>query len=195
MKAIASKSRSPRAAEKAAPRTRTARPYPAWTFEQALPLAEAIQKFASGERVSRLTLFKQLDKSPTSSSSQNLVTNSAKYGLTTGSYVAEYLELTEEGKTLTFPGTPEEEKLSLTYQLSIARVRPFAVLYERFKGKRLPAHEVLSDVLKESDIHVDDAKECIDNFIVNCKYLGLLQNIGGAETLVSLDVRLDVMFQ
>ena len=39
-------------------RTRTVRPYPASSFEEALPLAEAIHEYASSEKVRRLTLLK-----------------------------------------------------------------------------------------------------------------------------------------
>ena len=92
---------------------RIARKYPAWTFEQSLPLARAIQEHASGEKVNRLTLFRALNKSPTSSSSQLLITNSTKYDLTKGSFVAEYLELTDAGRKITSPQTSEIAKLSL----------------------------------------------------------------------------------
>jgi len=47
--------------------------------------------------------MKEMDKSPTSSIVQNLITNSAKYGLTTGSYIAEWLTPTDEGKKATDP--------------------------------------------------------------------------------------------
>src|SRR5690606_7486968 len=33
--------------------------------------------------------------------------------------------------------------------------------------------------------------ECVDLFVVNAKYLGLLQTIAGAETLVSIDQVID----
>ena len=71
--------------EQSGSRSSTARPYPAWTFESSLVLARAIQDHASGERVARLTLLGKLDKSPNSSQTQNMITNSAKYGLTKGS--------------------------------------------------------------------------------------------------------------
>ena len=49
-------------AKSEAKRTRITRIYPAWTFEQSLPLAEAIQKHASGERADCLTLLKAVNK-------------------------------------------------------------------------------------------------------------------------------------
>ena len=59
-------------------RKRTPRPYPASSFEQAFELAVQIQRVAAGERVRRLTLLKEMNKSPSSSGSKQLITNSSK---------------------------------------------------------------------------------------------------------------------
>jgi hypothetical protein len=109
----------PRGASKRKSRTRKTRPYPASSFEDAIPLAEAIQTHASGERVKRLTLLKQLEKSPTSSATKMLITNSSKYGLMKGSYVAEWLELTTLGKTATDPNATERQRLEARLQVAI----------------------------------------------------------------------------
>ena len=53
---------------------RKERQFPALTFEEVLPLAEAIQKYAAGQKVRRLTLFEKLDRSPDSADSKRLVT-------------------------------------------------------------------------------------------------------------------------
>ncbi|MEO7860764.1 MAG: hypothetical protein ABIU05_10010 [Nitrospirales bacterium] len=63
-----------------AKRTRTPRIYPALSFEESLVLADAIHTHASGEKVGRLTLLKAMNMSPTSSSTQILITSSGKYG-------------------------------------------------------------------------------------------------------------------
>src|SRR5260370_4786085 len=84
-------------------RTRLARPYPASSFTEALPFAEAIHKYAAGQKVRRLTLLQQMQKSPTSSVTKMLITNSGKYGVTTGSYAAEWLELTQAGAVASAP--------------------------------------------------------------------------------------------
>lgn len=172
-------------------RTRTVRPYPASSFEEALPLAEAIHKYASGEKVRRLTLLKELDKSPTSSSTMMLITNSTKYGLTKGSYAAEWLELTELGSVASNPASPPREKLKARFDLAIEGVAPFQKLYSEYKGKRLPTHDVLKDVLLEGKFEIDKPTECVDLFIVNAKYLGLLQTIAGSETLIPIEQALD----
>jgi hypothetical protein len=70
-----------RSSAKAEPRQRVARAFPASTFEEALELPLAIQRISGGTKVRRLTLFEQLDKSPESGPSRQMITNSARYGL------------------------------------------------------------------------------------------------------------------
>ncbi|HJS89828.1 MAG TPA: hypothetical protein VJ738_07665 [Steroidobacteraceae bacterium] len=172
-------------------RVRVARSYPALTFEESLPLAEAIQTHASGERVSRLTLLKAMNLSPTSSATQILITSSAKYGLTKGSYVAEHLELTPEGRTATDRATQPRDRTQVRFDLAIKRIAPFQVLYDRYQGKKLPSPDVLKDVLNEAQLQISDLKECIDTFVVNAKDIGLLQTIAGSETLVPISVLIE----
>lgn len=126
-------------------RTRVTRPYPASSFEEALKLAEAIQKIAPGGKVRRLTLCEQMKISPTSSSTLMLITNSGKYGITKGSYVADWLELTADGKLASGSDTPTRDKLKARFRLAIEGVKPFNALYEEHKGRKLPAHAVIKD--------------------------------------------------
>jgi hypothetical protein len=172
-------------------RTRRARPFPASTFEDALPLAVAIQQFAAGERVRRLTLFEKLDKSPDSGPTRQLITNSSKYGLTTGSYKAEWLELTSEGRAATSNEGGDRAKAKARFELAILHVPAFASLYNAFKEKRLPDSAVLRDHLRDQGVYESDAKECVDTFVLNCKFVGLLKALGGAERLVPIENVLD----
>jgi len=172
-------------------RTRTPRIYPALSFEESLVIADAIQTYASGEKVARLTLLKQMNLSPTSSATQILITSSGKYGLTKGSYAAEHLELTPEGKIATDKSTPVKAKTETRFNLAIKGIAPFNVLYNRYRGKKLPSHDVLKDVLKEAKLEISDDKECIDTFVVNTKFLGLLQTIAGSETLIPIETLIE----
>ena len=163
------------------------RPYPASSFTDALALGQAIMQRAAGEKVRRLTLLSQMDKSPTSSVTQMMITNSGKYGITTGSYVAEFLELTPTGRTVVDGSQTERVRRKASFDLAIDGVAPFKLLYEHYKGKRLPEREVMKDLLRDSNLEVPDLDECVDTLTVNAKGLGLLHTIGGAETLVSIE--------
>jgi hypothetical protein len=168
-------------------RTRRTTLFPAASFEEALTLANAIQKHASGQKVRRLTLFDQMGKSPDSSTSRQLIVNSNKYGLTKGSYTAEHLELTPDGKLATGPEVLPREKLRVRFNLAIEKTALFKALYEAQKGNRLPATSVLEDLAKEQGIPEVDAKECVEMFIVNAKFLGVLKPIAGAERIVPIE--------
>ena len=172
-------------------RKRAARPYPKFTLQETLVLGEAIYEFASGEKVRRLTLLGRMNKSPTSSATQNLITNSSKYGVTKGSYLAEWLELTPLGATACNLGALPRERLEARFKLAVENIAPFQRLYSEYKGKRLPIREVLKDVLSEANFEIDDLSECVDIFVVNAKFLGVLQTIAGSEMLIPIEQALD----
>jgi hypothetical protein len=168
-------------------RTRRTSLFPASSFEEALVVANAIQKHAAGRKVRRLTLFDQMGKSPDSGSSRQLIINSNKYGLTKGSYHAEHLELTTEGSLATGADVSPRDKLTARFKLAIEKIAPFNALYAEQKGNRLPATSVMEDFAKEQGIPDADAKECVEVFIVNAKFLGVLKPIAGAERLVPVE--------
>lgn len=128
-----------------------------------------------------------MGKSPDSGASRQLVVNSNKYGLTKGSYSAEHFELTPDGRLATAPEVAPREKLKARFRLAIDKIPPFKALYEAQKGNRLPATSVLEDFAKEQSIPDPDLKECVEMFIVNAKYLGILKPIAGAERIVPIE--------
>jgi hypothetical protein len=164
------------------------RPFPAGSFQDALALGEAIHKVGAGApRVRRVTLFNEIKRSPDSSSSRALITNSAKYGITKGSHGAENLELTSLGSVATNPDASHKDRLDAQFQLAIASIPAFALLYDTYKGRKLPTHEVMKDTLREQGIAEHHETECVDIFIVNAKFLGLLDSQGGAEVLLPIE--------
>lgn len=164
-------------------RKRTQRPYPANSFEESMELALRIQKLSNGDKIRRLTLFKEMGKSPTSGGSKMLITNSSKYGITTGSYVAEWLELTADGRLASDLEISGKVRLLARFKLCIENIPAFKALYDEYANKKIPSHEVMKDFLSSTKAKVDDLKECVDLFIVNVKYLGLLQTVAGSEML------------
>ena len=85
---------------------------------------------AAGERVRRLTLLEKMGKSATSSATKMMITNSGKYGITTGSYAADFLELTPVGSVVVNTTKPEGERRKAAFDLAIEGVAPFKLLYE-----------------------------------------------------------------
>jgi hypothetical protein len=168
-------------------RKRINRSFPAGAFEDSLEIANVIQEHAAGKKMRRLTLFEQLGKSPDSGSSRQLVTNSAKYGLTKGSYTSDYLELTPEGFAATSNETDPREKLQAKFRLAIYNIPSFKLIYDQYTNVKLPSKNVLMDFLKEKELSDQEVSECADIFIVNAKYLGLLTTLAGAERLLPIE--------
>lgn len=171
-------------------RSRTTRTYPAGSFADSLELGAEVYKYA-GTKIRRLTLLEKLNRSVTSGTIKRMITTSGKYGITKGSYAAEYLELTPEGQIIFDSSQSPRNTLQVKFNLAIERIAPFKKLYDEYVGKRLAAPEVMRDFLKESREQIGDLKECIDLFIVNVKDLGLLRTIGGAETLIPIEQALE----
>jgi len=190
----AAKKRQDSSKVKAPARTRkprTVRPYPAVPFSQATTIGEAIHEHASGDKIRRLRLLEILNVSQTSSAAQMLITNSGKYGITTGGYTAEFLELTPTGKIACDPQAAPRAKLEARLSLAIAGIPPFKMLYDEYKGKKLAARSVMGDFLTDAKANVSDYVECVDIFITNAKDLGLIRMIGGSENLIPIEQALD----
>jgi hypothetical protein len=174
-------------------RQRVQRPFPAAPFEEALEFAQSLFQVASGQPVRRLTLFDHLGKSPDSGASRMLITNSNKYGLTKGSYAAEHLELTDEGKKAVDELLPKREQRRVWAKLAVLDIDPFRQVYERFADARLPARAVLIDAMKDAGVAGNAAEEGVDTLIVNLRFVALLQTLSGADRIVSVDHMLDAL--
>jgi hypothetical protein len=168
-------------------RTRRPRSFPPMSFNEALFLAQAIHTHGSGQKVRRITLFEALNRSPTSGATRNMITASGQYGLTTGGYNAEFLELTPIGRTASDPSLPESQRLPAQIQLAVMDVEPFKNVFDQYQGLRLPTVEVLRDAFKNAGVPDEYVKEAVETFLANAREVGLVRTIAGAEHLVSAD--------
>jgi len=172
---------------------RTARPFPGTSFLEALPLAEAIQTHGAGQKTRRLSLFEALDRSPDSGPTRKLITSSAQYGITTGSYSAEWLELTAKGAIASSPTAAARAQRAARLELAITGVVPFNVIYEKYRGSRLPTVEILRDAARDAGVEEPVVAECVETFLANARDLGLVRTIGGSEHLVTVDAALEAL--
>jgi hypothetical protein len=166
------------------------KPYPTATFESVLPLAYTIFERAGASReMRRATVFELLGRASESGPGRALVINSARYGLTIGGTQAELLRLTDEAYTIFNPATPPVEATRARFNLAIQGITPFNALYQRFRGGRLPAAQVMRDALE--DVASEDRQECVDIFVGNLNYIGLLSVVEGAESIINIDTEID----
>jgi hypothetical protein len=171
------------------------KPFTVGAFEESINFAKELYKLGAGEKVRRLTLFDTLRKSPDSGSSRMLIVISNKYGLTKGSYVAEFLELTPNGLECVSDEQSPVIALKAKFELAVSGIEVYNYLYTKFVGNKLPSISVIKDLIvdeyKTKELDSESATEVVETFIVNIKYLGLLQTISGAERVISLEHALE----
>ena len=165
--------------------------YPTSTFEDALSVAGTIATHGSSDRMRRLTLFDRMGRAAESRQSRELVTSSGRYGLTSGSYQAEFLELTPEGKSVVEESSSRHADLRVKFELAVVLIEPFNQLYDRLKNQRVPADDVLTDELALVQIPEQYRVEAGRVFMANMRYLGLIQEVRGNERLISIDDALE----
>jgi hypothetical protein len=165
-------------------RTRKARSFPAMSFKEAMILAEAIHTHGSGQKVRRITLFEAMNRSPTGGTTRNLITASGQYGLTIGSYKADFLELTQMGRTASDPSLLEAQRLPAQIELAVMKVAPFKAVYDQYTSVRLPSVEILRDAFKNAGVEEEHVSEAVETFLANAREVGLVRTIAGAEHLV-----------
>lgn len=170
-------------------KSRKKRPFPIVAFQECFEFAKKIAEIGAGQKVRRLTLFESIGKSPDSGPSRMLVINSGKYGLISGGYQGEYLELTEKGRISTNEELELSEQLKAKVELAITSIEIYKQLYDKFSGQKLPTHTVISDLLSElqPNLEKNEIDTVVDIFIVNLKYLNLLITISGAERVITVD--------
>ncbi|HEX8467662.1 MAG TPA: hypothetical protein VF620_07650 [Allosphingosinicella sp.] len=168
-----------------------ARPVPHSPFEEAFSLAEAVQAFAGSNSVRRLTLFDHLKRAPESGPSRQWISTAARYGLIKGNAGSELLQLTPDGDVATSRDVSPREQARARMKLALESVELFKALYEKFAGQKLPSPALLEDAAGDLGLDERFRKEAVEMFIVNLRFVGLLQTLSGAERIVTIDHALD----
>ena len=129
----------------------------------------------------------KLERSPDSGSSRSLVTNSSKYGLTSGSYSAPSLSITDKGRIALSAEKSPREAIETQFQLAIGQFEPFNHLYEKLKGHHIPADEVLKDEFGNAGVDDSDRSKAAEIFTANLRFIGIIHNISGRDYVRSIE--------
>lgn len=164
-------------------RRRGPKPYPVLPFEQALRFGEGVAGVGSGHPVKRTTLLEKMNL-PINQTTRELITASNRYAITTGSHSAPEFSLTPEGAKAVEP-IASVDRNRARFKLAITDIEPFKRLYEKFRGGKMPAVEAMRDTLE--DLNEGDRAPCVDIFVQNAKFIGILQTREGAEFFTSVD--------
>jgi predicted nucleotide-binding protein len=152
--------------------------YPKYSLVDALKIAESIRDNNASLPYNRVDLAISLGTTPQSSSFRILITASAKYGLTVGSYQAEYIDLTDLGRSVTTPTSDDEKSDGLL--TALYRVDFYKSFFSKFRNHRLPRKNLLLNTLeREFDIPKADREQCHELLMKNASELGLLKDVAG----------------
>jgi len=163
--------------------------FPPVDLHEALTLANAIWKHNAGQPMRRLTLFDELGRSPSSSTSRNLVTASSGYGLTQGGYSAEMLALTERGRAIV---ERNDAQAKLDAVLGIEKFRAF---FENYRNATIPSETAALDFLKSQEISEKQALDCLTILLKSGEQVALIQEISGIKRIVSAEHALETLVQ
>ena len=167
-------------------RRRIVKPYPAYTLEEALGVAQAIQNANAGLPFARTLLAGALGTTPKSSAFTQRLNASAAYGLTQGGYNDADISLTLLGEVLAAVSDYDRAQA-----LVEAAMTPpiFGRFYDMLDGKRLPESAYAQNLLQR-ELGVNDSltDECLSILIANGEYAGIISEQDGVS-VVRLDGR------
>jgi hypothetical protein len=162
-------------------------PFPPMPLDEALMLASAIWEHNAGHPMRRVTIFHTLDRQPESSTSRQLITASAGYGLTEGNYKSEMIKLTDRGRSIV-EDNDTEERLSAVLDVDL-----FRAFFDQYRDKSIPNRAAAVDFLRSQGIPEEAAPGCLDVILKNGRQVGLIHEMSGKERIISPDHALELL--
>jgi hypothetical protein len=145
-----------------------------------LRVATAIKEHNAGNPYDRLDLAKALNIAPTTHEFRTLVTSSGQFGLTVGSWAAQRISLTDLGRQIVYPKSPEERNNGL--RVALFKISFYKKFFEAFDNNKLPPADFLEGTLTRTyNIPPEDTKECYKLVLKNANELGILEELGGSQ--------------
>jgi predicted nucleotide-binding protein len=156
------------------------RPYPAIPVKEAAQVAQAIRDHNAGRPMNRILLADAMSRGPNAVLFRDLVTASAKYGFTKGSYAAESIELSDLGEQLTKPRSQEEHLDAL--RVGMRNIPLFNQILTFYNNNKLPPPEFLRNALERDPFAVQPewSQEAAEIFTLNGREVGFVRNISGS---------------
>lgn len=164
-------------------KTHKQRPFPKDTLEDALRIARTIQDQNNGQPMKRIFIADHLKIKPESSNFRYLISSSGQYGLTKGSYQAEYISLTPLGDAVT-KAKDDLQRIPFL-QEACQKAKVFKDFYQRYRDAKLPtedyAKKLFKDEFKVPEEHLD---ECYNLMVTNGRFAEIIQDVAGAPRVV-----------
>jgi hypothetical protein len=159
--------------------------YPPEPLKEALSIPRTIYEKGASKPMFRVTLAEELTLSSGGVKFRDLVTASSGYGLTSGSRIADKIELQQRGLSLA-EGKAEEAIEAL---LSIEVFQQFYDHFGSGGSRAVPTEKVAKDFLMtECGIPERQVEGVLINILKDARDWYLIQNIAGGEKFVPADL-------
>lgn len=148
---------------------------PRFTLKESLVLAQALKDNFAAKSATPLLLAQAINRSPSSTDWRYLTGASAAYGLTTGGYNSDIIELTEMGKKVVMP-TEEGEDKKFLVKCALAPVI-LKNFYEKYNGNKFPREDIVKNVLVSLGVPPERVGEALKIVNDNGRFVGILIDI------------------
>lgn len=164
--------------EKRQKRTRLVRPYPLHELEEAIVVANTIQKVNSGLPFNRNDLANAMGIKPSSSGFTMRLNSSSKYGLTQGGYADEMIVLTARGEAVVAPNNSQERARALID--AVLEPEVFKKFFRSMHGRQIPEDTYARNMLqRELGISSALTDECLSLIKANALFVGIASESDG----------------
>lgn len=166
--------------------------FPRYSINRVMEIPDAIYAIGHGERVLRIEVLDRLQRQPDSGTTRKMITAAGKsgYELISGSYNAQFLELTERGSQIV-TASIEYERLKLIYD-SLFSNEIFSAFVSYFNGKPLPIDSIALDYFRrQHKLDSNDAKTCWSVVKENLIDQKLTESFSGKPHVISRERALD----
>ena len=163
---------------------RSPRPFPRHPLEEALRIPQAIHDKNNDRPMKPMFVAESVGRKPDSSEFRLLLSSSLKYGLTKGSYVSEYIELTPLGISIVKAVDPRQKALCL--QEAAQKPEVFRKVYEYYRNGKFPStDEFFKNKLEvEFGVPREFVSEGAQLLYDNGKFVGIIRDVMGSPRVV-----------
>lgn len=172
--------------------TKTTKPFPNHSIEDALRIPQAIAQHNAGNPWSGEQLASALSVGGRSSAFYYLTASAREYGFITGTSRTKTIELTPLGRNAVFPVNTKQEKEAILQ--SFRNIELFQKLFDYYKGSALPDERFVFNVLQETlGLESQYHDEFIKIYRSNIEYLGEKGCLEKQASRQSKTVEIDTM--
>ena len=159
-------------------RTRLIRPYPSHPLEEAILVANTIQRVNSGLPFNRVDLATAMGIKPSSSGFTMRLNSSVKYGLTKGGYADEQIVLTARGEAVVAPNNSQERARALID--AVLEPEVFKKFIQSMQGRQIPEDTYARNMLqRELGVSPALTNECLNLIKANALFVGIASESDG----------------